>query len=234
MSADPTRHIYTHPSRVEHWRHLVEIVALVVAALWGVYLFIYQERIKPASEAPNLEFHSDVQHEYLIGNRVLVKLSYTWHNLGSNAVQIDGIAANVYGITYGNFADRLERLQGTALERGYNETIAEVRGMSRHETLLATTFHPWRAMGGRLTAVVAPGDSVTLHSLDFVLPRGRFAAIRARVAYCQRRSDDRQTGYVTLKRASDGGFDVDSLGSAEKRAHLQPDCTYIGTGQYGI
>ena len=228
-------HVYSHPSRVEHWRHLVEIIALVVAAAWGFYVFIYQEHIKPSNELPNLEFHADIQHEYLVGNRVLVKLSYTWHNLGSSAAQIDGVAANMYGITYGDFGDRLERLPGTPLERGYNQTVLEVRTTARHETLLGTMFHPWRAMGGRLGAELEPGDSITMHALEVVLPRGKFAAVRARVAYCERRINDRQAAHVRIQRLPDGGFDVDSMHSAEARAHLlHPTCTYVGTGQYGL
>lgn len=34
-------HVYTHPGPVEHWRHLVEIIALIIAAAWGFYVFVY-------------------------------------------------------------------------------------------------------------------------------------------------------------------------------------------------
>jgi len=55
-------HVHSHPSRVEHWRHLVEIAALTVAAIWGFYVFVYQERIKPASEPAELQALVSLDH----------------------------------------------------------------------------------------------------------------------------------------------------------------------------
>ena len=42
-------------------RHVVEAVAIVGAALWAFYVFVYQERIKPASATPPQDFISDLK-----------------------------------------------------------------------------------------------------------------------------------------------------------------------------
>ncbi len=44
-------HVYTHPGPVEHWRHVVEIVALIIAAAWGFYVFVWSLDFAPRLNA---------------------------------------------------------------------------------------------------------------------------------------------------------------------------------------
>ena len=231
-----SHHVYTHPSKVEHWRHLIEIVALVVAAVWGFYVFVYQERIKPANEAPNIDFHFDVSRQYVIGNRELAKVSLVWRNTGSTEAQIDGFAENIYGSNYGEFGTQLRPVPapfGWKADHTAVPTVVESRAMPAHYTLIETWFKPWHPMGGYLWADIMPGQQVTM-SAQVVLPRNRFAAIVGVAAYCFRRADDHRSAIVRLKRHSDGSFETEALGRDESAAHLNPHCTYSVSGDYAL
>jgi hypothetical protein len=81
-------HVYTHPGPVEHWRHLVEIVALIIAAAWGFYVFVYQERIKPASELPILDVQPVVMHEVMRGGKKIVSAGLVMKNIGPTELKL--------------------------------------------------------------------------------------------------------------------------------------------------
>src|SRR5215469_1106791 len=98
-SADE-QHVYTHPSSVEHWRHLIEIVALSVAAIWALYVFVYQEQIKPAHLAASLEVMSRVSHTPMRGGSELITVELPERNIGSVPLQLDAAIVNVYGISF--------------------------------------------------------------------------------------------------------------------------------------
>ena len=96
----PEYRVQTKPSLVEHWRHLVEIVALLTAAVWAFYVFVYQERIKPAAEPPRLQMSTNVSREALHGGKELVTINVTLKNTGSNDVAIGAVLVNAYGLRY--------------------------------------------------------------------------------------------------------------------------------------
>lgn len=231
----PSHHIYTHPSRVEHWRHLIEIVALIIAALWGFYVFIYQERIKPAGEPPNLDSHLDVHHENLIGNRELVRVSLAWRNQGSAAAQIDGYAINTYGLTFGDFGDKMRSVQYGALptDGKHSHTDMQSRGMPVHRTLIQTLYVPYAPLGGNFHSRILPGTS-TSASTELIIPRGRFAAVENEYIFCVRREDDTRATKVQATRLGDGRFNLASLYQGEARAQTYSSCTFDLSGMSGL
>jgi len=97
MNEVPEYRVHNEPSRVEQWRHLVEIVALIGAAVWAVYVFVYQERLKPASEAPELQPSVAVHHEMVSGGNEFVKVDFDIKNDAHVPAMIDGLVVNVYG-----------------------------------------------------------------------------------------------------------------------------------------
>lgn len=228
-----SHHVYTHPSTVEHWRHLIEILALIVAAVWGFYIFVYQERIKPANEAPNVDFHVDVHREYLISNRELVKITLVWRNVGSTEAQLDGFAENIFGATYGEFGTRLHAVPLPVVGQPAVKPALESRAMPAHYTLIETWYKPWNPMGGPLHGRILPGEHLSMPT-EVVLPRNRFAGIVSVAAFCFRRGDDERAGIVRLARSRDGAFDTTALGKAELAAHLDGHCTYFTSGDYAL
>ncbi len=81
-------HVHSHPSRVEHWRHLIEIAALCIAAIWGFYVFVYQERIKPAGAPVELQTMVTLEHTTLRSNKEFIKVGVRMRNIGSTPLEL--------------------------------------------------------------------------------------------------------------------------------------------------
>ena len=81
-------------------RDIVEVVAIVAAGIWALYVFAYEQRIKPSSEPPEL-LVTGALHKLGVHNR-LVQLAYnvTVRNVGHADVYIIGAAFVADGITY--------------------------------------------------------------------------------------------------------------------------------------
>ncbi|HZZ64608.1 MAG TPA: hypothetical protein VFE17_03850 [Candidatus Baltobacteraceae bacterium] len=223
----PSQHVYTHPSRVEHWRHVIEIAAFIIAAAWGLYVFVYQERIKPGAEAPNVDFSVHVQHDALIHNKELVTIQSTWHNKGLTPVQIDGYVLNVYGLRYAAGGKGLAEVPTREqLRPGTNKIVLESRAMTMRQTLLQTFFIPWHAMGGQFDETIDPGDT-TASPIVFAVPSGVYEAVSVWYAMCYRRADDGRRAIITPARNPDGSFDIFSVETAETAAfHSGRHCDY--------
>ena len=85
---------------IEDWRHLVEIVAFIAAACWAIYVFVYQERIKPESSPPRVHPIFFVEKHALRGARTYVKVHLELKNFGESVASIGVVNVNVYGVTY--------------------------------------------------------------------------------------------------------------------------------------
>ena len=215
------RHIFTHPSPVEHWRHLVEIVALIVAAIWGFYVFIYQERIKPAAEAPNLDFRIDFAHEKLIHNKELATTIVTWKNRGDITAQVDGFIVNIYGINYASTSNRLTESIPVGVQPSADPNVVLpgrfTRSLTEKATLIDAWFQPWHPVGGRLYGTLWTEDSL-VKPLPTILKSGAYEAIVVRTTFCYRRRDDDRSFRFKASRRADGGFDEDAFRAAVHRA----------------
>lgn len=213
----PEYHVRSHPSAVEHWRHIVEIVAFVVAAAWGFYIFIYQEQIKPSSELPNFDVTLNVEHTALANGEELIAITPSWKNRGSAIAQVDGFLLNVSGVTYtardiAPWHSEVSKALSKA-NPGLNTYSRGVAGRTTPLYAMSQTYQPLGA--GTYKAVVDPGDSFSW-TRSFVIPQGRFNAVRASYSWCARRADDHRTIVFHPVRLADGMYDVHSLLNAEK------------------
>lgn len=218
----PEYHVHSHPSRVEHWRHLIEIVALVVAAAWGFYVFVYQEDIKPALEQPNVDFTVNVEHTALGNGEELIAVTPSWKNLGSEPVQIDGFLLNVSGTSYAGHDIGPWRDELHSLHVRVTASHMYSRGMFGVSTPLFAAFEAWRPIGGGLTGGVNAGDTLSL-TRTFVIPQGRFNAVRVTDSWCDRREKDLRAFSFQPVRRADGTYDVSSLVRDERR-HFEVGC----------
>ena len=179
-------HVHTHPSRAEHWRHLIEIVALSIAALWGIYVFIYQERIKPATAAPQLSREISVQHTALAGGKEFVKVNVELKNIGVSRVQINAIIANLYGIKFLSKEGRQESIPLPGLEKT-NFALE-----TSEQKPLYSFFDTWHAYGFGKTAsiVIEPGLSWS-ESFAVGIHQGEYDAANVVIEYCYSGETDR-------------------------------------------
>ncbi|HEV3153864.1 MAG TPA: hypothetical protein VGZ02_08685 [Candidatus Baltobacteraceae bacterium] len=77
-------------------RDVVEVIAILAAGIWAIYTFVYEERIKPASEPPQVSMTGSLVRQ---GERSgLLEYSYNVvvHNIGHQRVYViaTGFSAN--------------------------------------------------------------------------------------------------------------------------------------------
>lgn len=196
-------HVYTHPGPLEHWRHFVEIVAIIIAAVWGFYVFVYQERIKPSHERPVADISVAVSRQPLHGDKELVSVVLRSKNIGSVPLQVDGDVINVEGIRY------TDRVTTRILQ--YSSGIETLHTLGETPpTLLATLMTRYKPFGGRFSSGYAPGREKHT-SLSFAVKRDAYDAVSVDYGLCYRRLDDARHINYTPPRAPDGAYDVEAL-----------------------
>lgn len=204
------QHVYTHPSSVERWRHLIEIVALSVAAIWAFYVFVYQEQIKPAHFTPSLEIKSRVSHTPMRAGSELITVELPERNIGTVPLQLDAAIVNVYGIRFGaRMTKWSERRQGS----GDFYALPVVS-----ETLLVTRLAVFKPMGGSMESNFSP-DREKAPSVNIAVPSGAFDAMRVEYSVCYQREDDLSSHTFQPSRRRDGSYDYMALAGLEGVAH---------------
>ena len=87
-------HRRLHAGRV---REIVEVAAILLAGLWALYVFVYENRIKPALAPPTLSIDVQMRHVGNDGNLAVVRIDETIRNPGTTAVFFLGHAITVLG-----------------------------------------------------------------------------------------------------------------------------------------
>lgn len=172
-------HVHTHPTHAEHWRHVVEIVALSIAALWAFYVFIYQEKIKPATAPPKLQPTVTVDRTILHSGKEFVKISIEMKNIGESDVDLGAIVANVYGIKFGSSAGK----QSTTPIPGIEKVNFALE--TSQQKPLYSFYDTWRAVGSPKphNIPIAPGESWT-ESFAVGIRPGEYDVAAMMLEYC--------------------------------------------------
>ena len=193
-------HVRSHPSPVEHWRHIVEIAALLGAAAWAIYVFIYQEDIKPQSELPHFQPTIVVHHDTIAGNKEFVKVEFHLNNYSRVPVSIAGIIVNVYGRRFGELpGERVEAPLAGVTE--LNRTL-----VLSPQTLLYSYYDVWRAFGapnGKV-ADLPPGRDF-VESFAFGIRQRSFDLARITYAICSFRPGNLKWS-VYRRQSADGSY----------------------------
>lgn len=222
---DSTRHVYTHPSLVEHWRHLVEIVTLTVAACWGLYVFVYQERIKPASEAADVLHRKRSTRRYRCRERVrrrrddVEKYRRRWR--ATRRLRAQRLWAKVFTRTCRHA--RASKIGGFASRQLSNSAHTSAHDESE-DTLLQTVWQPWRPLGGSQLGKMLSGVALS-NSLTFVISRGKYDTVYAEWVWCVRRADDTRTVTAHAVHAPDGSYDILAFRRQELESANRAPCS---------
>ena len=202
--------VHSHPSKVEHWRHIAEIVALVVAAIWGLYVFVYQEQVKPARESPEISTTAAVTHETLPSGAELVQISEDSRNVGSETFYVAGVIVNAYGIRFG----ATPRDWGVPLANGFgviNHSLPETSS-----TLLYSYVHAFSSFHG--TAAAEANDiqpqADTHRIFSFAIRPRSYDVGRVEWIICFTKYPDR-TWPVTIVRKRDGAYAFNGFAGAD-------------------
>ena len=125
MSDEAPRKIQIVEDPWATFRHIIEGVAIVAAGLWAFYTFIYQERIKPASEPAALSETISVQRLGRDEKREILGVTFTYRNAGKTEIDIAADAYDIVGIRYGDRAKTFDR-------RAADRPGSQIRYRRRH------------------------------------------------------------------------------------------------------
>lgn len=176
MSSREPRSIRLVEDRWSTLRHVIEAIAIVAAGVWAFYTFFYQEKIKPAGEAPALTPTIEISRLGRDPRREILRISTTYHNVGKTQIDIAAEAVNVWGIRYGDH-DRVE-IRRTGQTRIYRDTMPEVS-----TRLIVSSAQLRQAAKGGIRGfrnVIEPGAATTVANV-IALPRGRYDLLHAQI-----------------------------------------------------
>ncbi len=222
-------HVYSHGSRLAKWRQIIEIAALIAAGVWAFYVFVYKERIKPASAAPNIQILRSVTHEALPRGKELVTVIITLKNLGTVDVEMGGLIVNAYGIRY---TDRIDDLAPALRTTGL---MTASHGLLDSKPVLLYTYSAiWIPLGSARPFKILSGDTFTI-PMSFVIHSGSYDTLRLDFARCEQRADNSLVTHYAPRILKDGSFDVASM-IAEEGAHSGLECggTLYTGGEFAL
>lgn len=214
-------HVRSHPSPIEHWRHVVEIVALSVAAVWGFYVFIYQERIKPASEPTELQTIVSVDRTPLRSNKEFIKVGVLMKNIGQPSLELAGLIVNAYGVKYTS-------REGEHVDKPLSGIVEISRAFVPGKPSLQYTFvDMWKAFGSPRIAMLRPRLE-SPETFVFAVPAHAFDLVKIDYIVCWSRPRSKPWP-VTVETQADGSFWF-AFSSKNRQAGLV--CNYQLRGEY--
>lgn len=188
--ADPetpgTFHVHTHSSGAEYWRSVIEIAAFIVAAAWAFYVFIYQERIKPADTAPQTQFAVNVTHQPTASGAEFVGLTIQIRNFGTVPFRVAGFAVAAYGYRY---LPKMTRRVLLSMRRNV-VTLRHSLAESRPD-LLQSTYTTFAPFGSSAPSQSRPGGTNTFH-FGFGVPRNKYDGVYVKYKWCWVWANNRQ------------------------------------------
>jgi hypothetical protein len=153
-------------------RDLIEIVAILAAGIWAIYVFAYEQRIKPAAEPPSVLLSGSLHN--LGARHGLVQLGFkgSLRNTGNGDVSLVGLGFTANGFRY--------TTQGTPA----SSTVAPGSTLFQRDARVGTRTLVYRAAeltrfvnrryGSAFT--ISPGEEIPFSGI-FLVKSGEFDAI---------------------------------------------------------
>lgn len=184
-------------TRVEQARHLVEIVAFAVAAVWAVYVFVYQERIKPAHAVPRIEFDTSVAHAEVGAGNEFVKVFVRVQNLTDVQAGMEGLIINVYGQKTLARSDPRHEIPANSA----NSVVEYYRTLNMSKAQLL------RAFAGRWEkGFPIPPKGAVNFPVTMVVRKGQFDTVRVQMEAIYARFDETRTFKFPAYQTSAGEY----------------------------
>jgi hypothetical protein len=190
--------------RVSHVRDIVEIVAIIAAGVWAIYVFVYMDRIEPFQKpvAPVIDASMTVVGAK--GDVLAVRISQSLKNLGPAKLYILGRIANVLGTNVRLPDNRALRYFKTG------SSLDEVRARFSF-----SHFEPAFTYIDRNPDSLGSGQTFSYSSIIYV-PRGRYDALVLDADFAYTRSPQPKPLAITSNKAGVPAFagrDFDTSGS---------------------
>jgi len=158
-------------------RDTVEVAAIVLAGAWALYVFVYQNGIKPGLAPPTLSFSVAMRHVGDDGNLAVIRVDETIRNDGTVRAHFLGHSLTVCG-------SRVMALKSPApaTANSYSNVLFAYYAYSKEQPVFRKAFVT--QLGDPSTGVdlfVEPGET-TQYNVEFYVPRGRFDRLTTFIA----------------------------------------------------
>ncbi len=195
------REIRIIEDRWSTFRHIIEAVAIVAAGVWAFYIFVYQEKIKPAGQPAALTTGISIRTLGHNVRRDILGLRVTLHNAGQTEIDIAADGYDVWGERFAQKVSlRTQRRRDQALtdrdlavaSRTFIHGFMELRDM---------------AIGGHVGnhIVLEPGDTENFEDVVTV-PHGLYDLFYARVIAVPIKTSQTAKIPIDIIRHSEGSY----------------------------
>jgi len=185
-------------------RHVTEVVAIVAAGLWALYVFVYQERIKPSLEPPSVELTATFDRGSVVRGVRVAQLHIRVLNTGHVNSDIYGESVTVYGSRFARPARRV--IDPTPADPGHAEDDRTV-ATTPPEAVYAYGRLRDAAIGGRSGwhIVLTPGEHFEFQ-VPIAVRDGRYDQLGAQVTaiFGRYREDRHHFAHVKLVHEKSG------------------------------
>ncbi|HEY6450357.1 MAG TPA: hypothetical protein VIX60_06735 [Candidatus Cybelea sp.] len=164
-------------------RDAVEIVAIVAAGLWALYVFAYEQRFKPASEPPSLRLTGSLHKLGTHNGLVQLAIKATISNNGSTDATLIATGFTADGLRYASNST-------PTVDRSINGlTMYQRDAHVASRTLIYRTVEMTRLASPKYSSsfTLQPGQELP-YSAIFAIKAGEFDAVTlyASIAYSKR------------------------------------------------
>lgn len=165
----------------QKFKDVLQIVLLLFAAAWGVYTFVYKDIILPGKRPPAVTLATTLEELDRSDGMILVRAHLVVANPGDGKVWVPALWWNVYGERFGNEDRTPPKFVGDVrlLLEGVEESLSRFSNVESREVVAVGRIPDYETW-------YQPRDE-TVHEQLFLVPEGRFDAVRVFVdAYISR------------------------------------------------
>lgn len=124
--------VHSVPTFAEQIRTAVEIVAIVAAGLWALYTFVYEQRIKPLSEAPSFSIPTMIDQGSTLNGVAFLTIHKWLQNTGNVPIDIAAETLSVYGEVIGRTSRRYDRIETPTNDKVTADVLGDPSPCSSH------------------------------------------------------------------------------------------------------
>ncbi|MBC7881357.1 MAG: hypothetical protein H7Y37_08485 [Anaerolineae bacterium] len=161
--------------KAESISHIVQALAILAAGFWAFYTFIYEDRIKPASEPPITSITTSLTPVGKKGPLIAIQAKTQLRNIGKVRIRLLADTFNVIGVTVQTGKSE-EKHSGYLKSNLYSKEVKSQVLMKSGELLKGATANP------NASYYLDPDESV---NKDFIiyLPDNKFDLIRMKSVF---------------------------------------------------
>jgi hypothetical protein len=150
-------------------REIVEVVAILLAGIWALYVFVFENEIRPAFAPPTPSFTVEMRHVGDDRNLAVVRVEVTLRNPGSADVKFLGYSLTVLGSKVIAVAS-----PRTAKANAFDNRLEAYNTYSKAEAVFRNAFVTSQGNPQAKQGLFLNAGQTTTFSDEFYVPKGRF------------------------------------------------------------